>query len=156
MVMVERAPYDQLVPRESIEALQSQVQSLRRWLGALAVAVALLAIAALRPIASAVAQPAPPPPAKTLSFVDGDKQIDLDATGLRITRGAAHMSIAADKLTAVSGDGTVELSAASAETHVKALSDLGSTSLVATPKSLCVAIRQIGGKDSYTCIPPIK
>ncbi len=138
--------------------IRRQLVTMRRWIGVLATAVVLLAIAV---IGRADAQPAP---AKSLSFVDGDQRIDLDATGLRITRSGttrASLAITADRISAVAAEPgkegpTLDLAVGATDAHVKVLSELGSTAIVATPKSLCMSIRQIGGKDSHTCIPPIK
>ena len=137
--------------------LRRQLTVMRRWIAALATAVVLLAIAAVR---HADAQPAP---AKSLSFVDGDQRIDLDATGLRVTRAgakSASLAITADRISAIAAEPgkegpTFEL-AVGQDAHVKVLSELGSSALVATPKSLCMSIRQIGGKDTHLCIPPTK
>lgn len=144
--------------------LRRHVRAQRRWIHGLAVAVALLGGAAIRTMDRAVAQPTPPAPPKSLTFVDGDKRVDLDADGLRVARTGATASvvtIGADRLAVVFGDpakdtSSIELAASAQEAHVKALSDLGSSGLVATPKSLCMSIRQIGGKDSHLCIPPVK
>jgi hypothetical protein len=139
--------------------LRNQVRAMRRVVGVLAVAVVALAV---RSIGSADAQPTvPPPAAKSIAFTDGDQHVELDASGLRITKPHAQLAITADRIYATAADpgkdgSTIELAVGAADAHVKALSELGSTALVATPKSLCVTIRQIGGRDSMTCIPPVK